>query len=161
MRGLLPALREFSFLSEHPYSILSSSSPLPPPLISCPSIEPLPLPPSVPPALAPVAPFPFVPPTEILCEVATSSNPRRLAALSTFVKSSRGLCAVSTLLDSGAEPDAVAPEALVRQWFPNIIIKPCGFVAGALGEPVPSLVTDTAVEMFFSQACPFGRVLGR
>ena len=143
MRGLLTALSEFSFLSEHPYSILSSSSPFPPPLISCPSIEPLPLPPSVSPALAPVVPFPSDPPTEILCEVATLSIPCRLAALSAFVKSSRGLCPVSTLLDLGAEPDA---EALVRKWFPNIILKPCGFVAGALSEPVLSLVTDIAVE---------------
>ena len=148
MKGLLPAIRGFSFLIKSPPQPLPFSSPLPLPLRPCPSIAPLAVPPSVLPE-APLAPFPLEPPAALLCEVDASSYSRRLAALSTFVRTSRGLRAVSTLLDSGAEPDAVAPEALVRAWFPHIVLKPCGFVAGALGEPVPSLVTDTAVEIFF------------
>ena len=105
------------------------------------------------PLLGPPPTFPSVEemlPVACVTSVTTPATPSRsLATLSTYIKSASGFHSVPTLLDSGAEPDAVAPEALVRAWFPEVALKPAGFVAGALGHPVPSLITEVAVPIFF------------
>ena len=117
------------------------------------------------PLLGPPPTFPSVEemlPVAWVTSVTTPASPSRsLATLSTYIKSASGFHSVPTLLDSGAEPDAVAPEALVRAWFPEVALKPAGFVAGALGHPVPSLITEVAVPIFFGQGSPFAYALKR